>query len=84
MAKETITIDQLAKRTNEGFRTTATEDEVAALHSEMNQKFEAVTSRLDRIENLLLEEQTRKIENLEARDWDEDEHPLDQSGTFDP
>jgi hypothetical protein len=53
--------------TNEGFRTTATKDEVAALHSEMNQKFEAVASRFDRIENVLLEEPTRKIENLEAR-----------------
>jgi hypothetical protein len=66
MAKGTITMDQLAKMTNEGFRTTAAEDEVAALHSDMKQKFEAVASRLDRIENLLLEGQTRKIENLEA------------------
>jgi hypothetical protein len=47
MAKETITIDQLAKMTNEGFRTTATKDEVAASHSEMNRKFEAVASRLE-------------------------------------
>jgi hypothetical protein len=33
----------------------------------MNQKFEAVESRLGRIESLLMEEQKRKIEHLETR-----------------
>jgi hypothetical protein len=33
----------------------------------MNEQFGKVRSRLDRIENVLIEEQRRKIENLEAR-----------------
>lgn len=33
----------------------------------MNRKFEAVETRLDRIEHLLIEEQNCRIENLEAR-----------------
>jgi hypothetical protein len=33
----------------------------------MNQQFGEVRSRLDRIEHLLIEEQRRKIENLETR-----------------
>jgi hypothetical protein len=33
----------------------------------MNQKFEAVESRLGKIEHLLLEAQKRKIEHLETR-----------------
>jgi hypothetical protein len=67
MEKTTITIDQLAKMINEDFKTTASREDVATLQSETNQKFEAVESRLDRIETLLLEEQKRKIENLETR-----------------
>jgi hypothetical protein len=66
MAKTTITIDQLAKMINEGFKTPATKEDVAALRSEMKEKFEGVETRLDRIEQLLLEEQRRKIENLET------------------
>ena len=54
------TIDDLAQMINEGFKTTATKEDVAALRSEM-------TAGFDRIEHLLLEEQRRKIENLEAR-----------------
>jgi polyhydroxyalkanoate synthesis regulator phasin len=45
----------------------AVKEDVAAWHSEMNQKFEAVESRLGRIESLLMEEQKRKIEHLETR-----------------
>jgi hypothetical protein len=61
------TIEDLARMINEGFKTTATKQDVAALHSEMNQKFEAVESRLDRIEHLLLAEQKREIEDLKQR-----------------
>jgi hypothetical protein len=50
MAKTTITIDQLAKMINEGFKTPATKEDVAALRSEMKEKFEGVETRLDRIE----------------------------------
>jgi hypothetical protein len=61
MAKTTITtIDDLARMINEGFKTTATKEDVAALRSEMTAGFE-------RIEHLLLAEQKRKIEDLEKR-----------------
>ena len=65
MAKKNITtIDDLARMINEGFKTTATKEDVAALRSEMNEKFEGVETRLDRIEHLLLAEQKREIEDL--------------------
>jgi hypothetical protein len=67
MAQKKITIETLAAMINEGFKTTATKEDfkevkedVAALRSEMQAGF-------DRIEHLLIEEQRRKIENLETR-----------------
>jgi hypothetical protein len=50
------TIDDLAHMINEGFKTTASKEDITAINV-----------RLDRIETLLMEEQRRKIENLEAR-----------------
>jgi hypothetical protein len=67
MAKTLIPIDQLAKMINEGFKTTATKEDMAALHSEMNEKFAAVESRLSKIEDLLLEGQRRRLDNLGTR-----------------
>jgi hypothetical protein len=55
MEKHT-TIDQLAEMINEGFKSTASKEDI-----------QAVNARLDRIETLLMEEQQRKLENLEAR-----------------
>jgi hypothetical protein len=55
MAEKKMTIETLAEMINEGFKTTATKDDI-----------KEVTTRLDRIEHLLLEEQKRKIENLET------------------
>jgi len=52
----TTTIDDLARMINEGFKSTASKEDI-----------QRVEVRLDRIENLLIEEQMRKIENLEAR-----------------
>ena len=52
MAQKNMTIETLAEILNETFETTASMRDVAALHAEMNQKFEAVESRLDRIETL--------------------------------
>jgi hypothetical protein len=49
-------IDKLALMINEGFTTTATKEDI-----------NGVEVRLDRIEHLILEDQRRKIENLEAR-----------------
>jgi hypothetical protein len=60
MKDNTTTIDDLARMINEGFKTTATKEDVAALRSEMTAGFE-------RIEHLLLAEQKRKIEDLEKR-----------------
>jgi hypothetical protein len=45
---------------NEGLTATASKEDVKALE-------DRVTTRLDRIETLLMEEQKRKIENLETR-----------------
>jgi len=59
MAQKNMTIETLAEMINEGFKTTATKEDVKALE-------ERVTTRLDRIETLLMEEQKRKIESLET------------------
>jgi hypothetical protein len=53
-------IDQLAFMINEGFTTTATRDDLTALEGRL-------TTRLDRIEHLLLAEQKREIEDLKTR-----------------
>jgi biopolymer transport protein ExbD len=56
MAQTKITTEKLAEMINEGFTTTASKEDI-----------KAVNVRLDRIENLLLEEQKREIENLKTR-----------------
>jgi hypothetical protein len=56
MAQTKITIEKLAEMINEGFKSTASKEDI-----------QRVEVRLDRIENLLIEEQRRKIENLEMR-----------------
>jgi hypothetical protein len=53
-------IDKLALMINEGFKTTATKDDLTAVEDRL-------TTRLDRIENLLLAEQKREIEDLKKR-----------------
>lgn len=60
MAQKKLTIETLAEMINEGFKTTATKEDVKALE-------DRVTRRLDRIEILLMAEQKRKIEGLETR-----------------
>ena len=47
-----MTIETLAEIINEGFKTLLSKQDVVALHSEMNQKFEAVESRLHQIETM--------------------------------
>jgi hypothetical protein len=54
------TIEDLAKMINEGFKSTATKEDVKELRAEMKAGF-------DRIENLLLAEQKREIEDLKKR-----------------
>jgi hypothetical protein len=60
MAQKTMTIETLAEMINEGFKTTATKEDIKALE-------DRITRRLDRIETLLMAEQKRKIEGLETR-----------------
>jgi hypothetical protein len=48
---------------NEGFKTTASKEDVNRVGVGMD----GIESRLGRIETVLLEEQRRKIENLETR-----------------
>jgi hypothetical protein len=67
MANTPSTRGQLAKMINEGFKITATKEDMAAWRSEINEKFEAVESRLGRIEHVFVEEQRRQIEHLETR-----------------
>jgi len=65
MTKNNITtIEGLAALINE---TMASKEDIKEFRAEVQQKFELVESRLDHIEHLLLEEQRRKIENLETR-----------------
>jgi hypothetical protein len=54
------TIDDLARMINEGFKTTATKEDVAALRLEMQ-------AGCTRIEHLLLAGQKREIEDLKTR-----------------
>jgi len=54
------TIDQLAEMIHEGFKTTASKEDIKELRTEMQAGFE-------RIEHLLLAEQKREIEDLKQR-----------------
>jgi hypothetical protein len=57
MGDKTTTIEDLARMINEGFKTTATKEDVkevkadvAALRTEMNEKFDSVETRLDHLD----------------------------------
>ena len=60
MKDSPTTIDDLARMINEGFKTTASKEDLNALEGRL-------TTRLDRIEHLLLAEQKREIEDLKTR-----------------
>jgi len=65
MAKSTITtIEGLAEMIQ---RTMASKEDMKEVKEDMKAMGGRLTTRLDRIENLLIAEQNRKIENLEAR-----------------
>jgi hypothetical protein len=53
-------VEKLALMINEGFTTTATKDDLTALEGKL-------TTRLDRIEHLLLAKQAQRLNDLEAR-----------------
>jgi hypothetical protein len=46
----TTTIEDVARMINEGFKSTATKEDVAALRTEMNEKFDSVETRLDHLD----------------------------------
>jgi hypothetical protein len=54
------TIEDLARMINEGFKSTATKEDIKELRTEMR-------AGLSRIENILLAEQKREIEDLQKR-----------------
>ncbi len=56
MENNETTIEELARMINEGFKNTATKEDI-----------KGVNARLDRIEHLLLAEQKREIEDLKQR-----------------
>jgi hypothetical protein len=60
MTQKSITIEKLAEMIHEGFMGTASKADMKAMEGRL-------TTRLDRIEHLLLEDQQRKIEDLETR-----------------
>jgi hypothetical protein len=60
MTQKSITIEKLAEMIHEGFLGTASKADMKAMEGRL-------TTRLDRIEHLLLEDQQRKIEDLETR-----------------
>jgi hypothetical protein len=60
MAQQRITIEKLAEMINEGFMGTVSKEDMKAMEDRL-------TTRLDRIEHLLLAEQKREIEDLKQR-----------------
>jgi hypothetical protein len=65
MAKTTITtIEGLAEMIQ---RTMASKEDIKAVEDRLTTRLDGIESRLGRLENLLMEEQKRKIENLKTR-----------------
>ena len=67
MAQTKITIEKLAEMINEGFKTTASKEDIKEVKQDMTALRSEMKVGFGRIENLLIEEQKRKIENLETR-----------------
>ena len=67
MAKENITIDDLAIMVQKGFAETATKAELIAVKDEMKEGFKKVNERLDKIEDVLIEKHDQRISYLEQR-----------------
>ena len=60
-------VDKLALMINEGFKSTASKEDITALEERVNTRFDGVESRLDRIEHLLLAKQEQRLNDLETR-----------------
>ena len=48
-------------------RTMASKEDIKPVEDKLTTRLDGIESRLGRLENLLMEEQKRKIENLKAR-----------------
>lgn len=59
------TIEELARMIHEGFKSTATKEDVTQLRNEMTELRGEMKTRFDKIEKLILEDHKRRIENLE-------------------
>ena len=65
MTKNTITtIEGLAEMIQ---RTMASKEDIKAVEDRLTTRLDGIESRLGKLENLLMEEQKRKIENLKTR-----------------
>jgi hypothetical protein len=53
MNKNIITIDDLARMINEGFKTKASKEDLNALEKRLTTRIDGIDTRLDRIEHLL-------------------------------
>jgi hypothetical protein len=60
-----ITLDKLARMVKEGFDQTAWKADMARGFADVNTRLDGVGTRLDRIENLLLQDHLNRIERLE-------------------
>ena len=67
MKKKEVTIDDLAMMVQRGFMETQKELGKTAKKSEMDQRFNDVNKRFDKIEKLILSEHKERIEKLEMQ-----------------
>jgi BMFP domain-containing protein YqiC len=67
MTKNNTTIDELARMINEGFMGTASKEDMTEVKEEMKAMEARLTTRLDRIEHLLLAKQEQRLNELETR-----------------
>jgi hypothetical protein len=65
--KNITTIEDLARMINEGFKTTATKEDITEVKEDVTALRSEMTAGFKRIEHLLLAEQKREIEDLQTR-----------------
>lgn len=65
MKKQAATIDTLARMVKEGFDRTAAKSELAEVKRDMDQRFDHMNDRFDRVENILYGGLSNRLEKLE-------------------
>lgn len=65
MDKGEVTIEDLARMVQEGFEDTAKKIDMDARFDAVDERFNVMETRLDRIEKFLLAEHQRRIERIE-------------------